>query len=117
MCTHTHTCIHVLYLFQRVPDVEQISSQLQQLWALAEEASSVQTNQSLGRFQAGLDGAICVCVWCISVCIYERVNVCVCAFILPCSYPDMLAAFNFLAKCTLTSFIDYVMVFKFFFSD
>ncbi|XP_025106150.1 nicolin-1-like isoform X6 [Pomacea canaliculata] len=39
---------------ERVPDVEQISSQLQQLWALAEEASSVQTNQSLGRFQ--IDG-------------------------------------------------------------
>lgn len=58
---------------------------------------------------------VCVCVWCISVCIYERVNVCVCAFILPCSYPDMFAAFNFLAKCTLTSFIDYVMVLKIFF--
>lgn len=70
MCTHTHTCIHVLYLFQRVPDVEQISSQLQQLWALAEEASSVQTNQSLGRFQAGLDGAICVCVCVVYFCVH-----------------------------------------------
>ncbi|KAK7102520.1 hypothetical protein V1264_020725 [Littorina saxatilis] len=36
---------------QGVPDLDGLSANLQQLWALAEEVSTSQTSQSLGRFE------------------------------------------------------------------
>ena len=39
------------YFCQGVPDLDTLSASLQQLWALAEEAASNQTDESLGRYE------------------------------------------------------------------
>jgi len=39
------------FAFQGVANLENLSSTLQQLWALSEEVSSQQTNRALGRYE------------------------------------------------------------------
>ena len=41
-------------MIQGVPDLESLSTSLQQLWALAEEVAANQTDESLGRYEVRL---------------------------------------------------------------